>query len=353
MATNQLTGDYDAVVQIAIRQINGLLATLHSAPADEPLKLQHSVRVAVGGVRRPRPELDDFSDWVVGIRRESRSRLTAADFRGQLIGAAPPGAAARIVDTLMAFDESWVLENPPGVVRGRADVQLSTVTISVPEGSTSEVTIHAHIRAHYHPAPGTTALPAPIHGEVRATFDIRMVEPFERGRWLVITPSADDAKIQFIPALTTGPVGEALEVLSASEAAKIATQIRQALRKDFKLAPVDLPDEFPFREFKGVGTGAGQAIALGLQLSDAASPASGLTSVTQSFVGPSGFAFAVSKEFVESVFKPTKDALLQFKKDVEADIPGPNPTYHVSVTSVEPLQFNDGSLPTSTCRPIA
>jgi peroxiredoxin len=52
----------------------------------------------------------------------------------------------------------------------------------------------------------------------------------------------------------------------------------------------------------------------------------------------------VSKEFVESVFKPTRDNLLQFEKDVEVPIPGPNPTYHVSVTSVEPLQFNDGSI---------
>ena len=46
---NSLTGDYEAVVQIAIRQINGLLATLHqNANDDAPLKLLHSTSVRIG-----------------------------------------------------------------------------------------------------------------------------------------------------------------------------------------------------------------------------------------------------------------------------------------------------------------
>jgi hypothetical protein len=41
---NVLTGDYEAVLQIAIRQINGLLGTLHQngATQDAALKLLHS-----------------------------------------------------------------------------------------------------------------------------------------------------------------------------------------------------------------------------------------------------------------------------------------------------------------------
>jgi hypothetical protein len=49
MASN-LTGDYEAVVQVSTRQINGLLATLHQNGAQEnaPLKLVHSATLRVG-----------------------------------------------------------------------------------------------------------------------------------------------------------------------------------------------------------------------------------------------------------------------------------------------------------------
>jgi peroxiredoxin len=339
MAANPLTGAYEAVVHVAARQIDGLLATLHQngAAAEASLKLLHSVRVGVGG-RRRRPDLDEFGDWVVGFYRRG-SPVPASDFRGQLIDAAPPGAAARITETFGALDDPLVLEGVPDVVRGQAEVQVSTVTISVPQGSTSEVTIHAHIRAHYSPAAGTTDLPRPIHGAVEATFEIRRVQwEWPSGRRfpkrLVIRPSHDDAKIVFHPAPGS---------LNPGEAAQIAAQIRRALRNEFTLVPVDLPAEFPFDEFKGVGAGAGQAIALGLQLSGAGPPAGGLASVTQSLVGPSGFAFAVSKQFVIDVFQPTLDDLRNFKRSFEVDIPGPNPTYDFSVTDAR-LLFDDGAM---------
>ena len=45
---NALTGDYEAVLQIAIRQINGLLGTLHQngATEDAALRLPHSTTAA-------------------------------------------------------------------------------------------------------------------------------------------------------------------------------------------------------------------------------------------------------------------------------------------------------------------
>ena len=48
MATNFLTGDYQAVFQIAIRQINALLATLHQngAASEAAMKLPHTARLS-------------------------------------------------------------------------------------------------------------------------------------------------------------------------------------------------------------------------------------------------------------------------------------------------------------------
>ena len=183
--------------------------------------------------------------------------------------------------------KTWTIQLPPDVVRGRVKLQTSSVTITVPDGSSSEVTIHAHVRAQYYPDPGTTELPAPVHGEVRAAFDVARA-PHTAGRRLVIQPSAQDAKIQFIAAPGSG--------LTAVDEGRIAAEVRKFLREGLILHPVDLPADFVFADFKGLGSGSNQVIALPFQLSGAALPPNGLQSLTQSFLGSSGFGFAVSQE---------------------------------------------------------
>ena len=59
------------------------------------------------------------------------------------------------------------------MVRGTVKFQVSSLKITVPDGSSSEVTIHAHVRAQYYPDPGTTEMPQPVHGEVRVAFDVQ------------------------------------------------------------------------------------------------------------------------------------------------------------------------------------
>ena len=168
-----------------------------------------------------------------------------------------------------------------------------------------------------------------VHGNVAATFNIRIVQAAS-GRRLEIRPSSNDSKITFEPVAGT---------VTPAEAGSITTQVRHAVREQFTLVPVDLPSQFPFGGFKGVGTDAAQALALGLQLSGAAPGAAGLQAVTQS-IAPSGFAFAVSKAFVTTVFQPALDSLKQFKQDV----PGPGSvTFHVSVTNAL-ADFNNGSI---------
>jgi peroxiredoxin len=293
---NPLTGDYEAVVQLAIRQINGLLGTLHqnSATEDTALKVLHGATMRIGDPRRRPPDVDVFGDWVIGYQRASSGR-GLHDLRAQLTSAAPPGAARMLADAFVGFDRDWVIQlppDPPDVVRGRAKLQVATITITVPDGSSSEVTVRAHVRARYYPDPGTSELPAPIHGEVSAGFDVRKV-PSSSGTRLLIRPSSQDAKIQFIAAPGTG--------LSAADENRIAAQVRKFLREGLRLLPVNLPADFPFADFKGLGSGQSQVIALPFQLSGANPPASGVQGLTQSFIGSSGFAFAVSKEYVSGL----------------------------------------------------
>jgi peroxiredoxin len=330
---NNLTGAFDAVVQLAVQQINGLLATLHQRGADEnaPLKLLHSASLRIGDPTKRPPDVGEFGEWVLAYQTE-RPPLDSHDLRDQLTDAAPPGAAERLRATFDHLQDVVITQVP---VRGRVKVQLSSATLSVPSGSTSKVTVHAHVRAHYYPDPETGALPAPIHGEVQAVFDVRNTGT-GANRKLLIKPSSQDSEIQFIAAPGSG--------LSAADAGALAAQVRKALREGFTLVPVDLPSDFPFADFKGVGAGASQAVALPLQLSSTPAPPGGIQSISQSCVGTAGFAFGIGREFVKSVFQPTIDRLLQFKQDFTISVPiWWDPTYHFSVTGVD-LQFNDRNI---------
>ena len=299
---NNLTGDFEAVVQVSVRQINGLLATLHQngASDDAPLKLLHSVAMRVGDVRKRPPDVAVFGDWVLAYQmaRESGGLNSA---RRHLIEYAPPGAARLIEAGFDELGEVVIGEGPPATVRGAARMQLSSPTLSLTTGSTSEVTVHVWVRAHYTADPGTTDLPQPIHGEVQATFDVRL-GPISGGRQrLLIQPSAQDSQIQFLAAAGSG--------LSTADVAAISAQVRKAVRESFTLLPVDLPVDFPFTQFKALGNSPGQALALPIKLSSAGPPAGNVQSITSQFIGSSGFAFAVSKEYVGSLLQTFLDSL--------------------------------------------
>jgi peroxiredoxin len=335
---NNLTGAYEAVVQVAVRQINGLLASLHQNGADDnaPLKLLHSAAVRVGDPH-PGPGdvvVGDFGDWIRTYQM-ARGPVGLGDLRTHLTDTAPPGVARMMSDFFSKVGQVVVKETPPGTVK----VQLASATLSLPGGSTSEITAHVNIRAHYYPDAGTDPMPEPVHGEVQATFEVRQVRIrlVDSGSitQLVIQPSSQDSKIQFVTAPGTG--------LSAVEVGWISTQVRKAVRESFTMLPVDLPSDFAFSEFKGLGSGPGQAVALPIQLSGAAQPAGGIQSVNNLFIGPAGFAFAVSKEYVLSVAHPAIDTLLQMQQNFSRKILGMTITYHFSVTGVE-VQFNDGSI---------
>jgi peroxiredoxin len=342
---NLLTGDYEAVLQIAIRQINGLLGTLHQngARQDAALQVPHSSTGRIGDPPR-KPHVGGFEDWVVGFQRASPGR-GLQDLQAQLTAAAPPGVALMLTDAFTELDESWGIRWPTkGVVRGLTNLQVASPTITVPEGSSSEVTVNAGIRAHYYPDSGTLDLPAPVHGEVEAAFEVRVSypisldRPLPRHATLFIAPSSQDAKIQFHAAPGSG--------VSAGGEAALAAQVRKALREDLTLLPVGLPRGFPFTIFKGLGTGSSQAIALPFQLSGAAPPASGVQPLTQSFIDSSGFAVAVSKEYVTGLFDQAVEAIRAGINGQPVEVPvGPwTITYHLRFTSGPTLTFQTGTI---------
>jgi peroxiredoxin len=284
---NNLTGECEAVLQISTRLINGVLASLHQNGLDDtaPLKLVHTATVRHGDPPRRLDEVSNFAEWALSYR-DTGSRLAET---------APPGAALEISRLLtgVAAPPAEVLEDPGPVFRGTARVQLASPTVSVSGSSGTEIIVHVWVRAHYIPDAGTSVLPGPIHGEVKAAFDVRHLPAPGGGARLHVTASTDDGKISFTPAAGSG--------LNAVEASRLSAEVRKAVRAGFVAPAVDLPSGFPFSHFKGLAAGATHAIALPIPLSTSPPPASAVASVTNAFIGTSGFAFAVSKDAVDGL----------------------------------------------------
>lgn len=344
---NVLTGDYEAALQIAVRQINGLLGTLHQngAVPGAALMTPHSTTGRIGDPRRRPPDVSVFEDWVVEFQRASPGG-GLRDIQSELIAAAPPGAARMLTDAFAALRATFPNRHPPpfpppDVVRGMVKLQTSSPTITVSAGSSSEITVHANIRAQYYPDPGTTDLPAPIHGEVHAAFEVRRTQTGS-GTRLLISPSPQDAKIQFTAAPGSG--------LSAGQANALAVQVRKVLREQMVLLPVDLPPGFPFAVFKGLGSGASQAIALPFQLSGAQAPASGVQPLTQSFIGASGFALAVRSDYVSGLIDLEAIRRAVDSRTITLTLRGPfgvgsvSVTYRLRFTTGPTLTFKSGGI---------
>jgi peroxiredoxin len=345
---NALTGDYEAVLQVAIRQITGLLGTLHQngAQQNNPMTMPHSEVGRIGDPHRGPPNGGVqtnggvFADWVTAYQRGGPGRGLQT-IQTQLIEAAPPGAARMLNDAFAALRAGWTIQNPPppDLVRGLVKLQLSSVTVAVPDGSSSEVDVTAAIRARYYPDPGAADLPAPIHGTVQAAFSVRKVST-RSGPKLLILPSTQDAKIQFIAAPGSG--------LSAADQNTLSVEVRRALRDSMTPAPAALPRNFPFSDFKGLGSGASQVIALPFQLSGAPAPASGVQPLSQSFIGSSGFAVAVSASYVSGLFD--LDAIRQavaaasFTVSVSVGPFSASVTYHLQFTNGPTLTFQSGGI---------
>ncbi len=310
---NDLTGDYEAVVQISVRKINGILATMHQNKVnpDASPTFEHSVsRVRVGDLKIPKHDTTHFAKWYAGVVRDLRETgVLPGDARSVLSEKAPPGVSSVLKKGWRDLDIIRLEPAADGAVRGTADVQLSNPTISLAERSIGEVTVHVDVRVHYEPDQGSAPMPEPIHGEVRATY---IIKPKTLGisvgarKALSVGVSSHDNQIQFIqrsiPSPGTG--------LSAAEVDVISAQVRKVLRDQFVAADVLMPAGFRFTEFIALGgeRDPSQALALPLQLSGSAA-AGNINSVNKHLLGGFNFAIAVSKEYVGTFLQAFIDSV--------------------------------------------
>lgn len=333
---NNLTGNYEAIVQVSVRQINGLLATLHQRggnPAASP-KFLHSESFRVGDAPAAmHPGVEVFKNWLVSEQKSYQLVPAAAGKWTADFDKAPPGMVRWLADAVGNWNDAMLEDVPADSVRGRVQVQISAPTISFEPG-TSQIWASLFIRARYFPDPGSQHLPSKVHGEVRVRYQVLVKDDGPGKKELDVPVPPQDSDIQFLD----------LSPMSPAERTTITKQVRKALRKTFKPMSVPLPDDFKFVEFKSVGTSADQALALPVQLSPGNPPVGGLSSFTENLLADNDFAIAVGRDHVVSRFQTTLNQLLQFTTSFEVPIDGWwDPTYHFSVSSAN-LQFKVGSI---------
>jgi peroxiredoxin len=346
--SNGLTGDFEAAVEVRVEAVNRILASLHQAGASEEAspKFLHAITARVGDVPKQKKFdlVESFLLQILGIGIGDASEIQEEVLTNvqQDLGNVQK-TLVRVTNDLL----KGVSGNQPSVkaltvnipelfiVRGTIKAQLSTLSITFPEDTKSEVTVRCEIRAFYIPDLGTADLPAPIHGEVTVGFEANYHATGNNGPMLEVKVTNDDNKILFVPAPGTS--------LNALEANQISREVRRFVRTKFESMTVDLDEDFPFRQFKCLGTGSTQAIALPFNPSGAHIPA--FADFPKLFLtGADDFAVAFRAHYIKSLLQPVLDALEDFSKTYE--IKGFGATLfivHVWVSSAT-LNFETGAI---------
>ncbi len=335
---NNLTGDYDALVQVRTRVINGVAGTLHQnghSPENSPT-FQHSFSLRVGEPSRlsfkPVAQLANWNHMVL----QNSSLQAARTSTDVLVRKAPPGISAELSRALDGWKLTPLQPADPSKISGFAQVQLGTPIVEFPPGATSEVNGSVEIRANFIPDPGTPALPDPIHGSVHIRFELRVVDnPGFNTRLLEVGFPQNDNDIQFETAPGTG--------LSSSEVAELESEIRRAVRKGFEPTNLELPQGFQFSSFKALGSGNSQVVALPVHLSGGPMPPdSALGGLNNAFVaGSDSFAIAVSKEFVLSLVQPQLDAIKASHPQFTVSSPTATATYTTNFNQAQASWVNN------------
>lgn len=334
---NNLTGDYEGVVQLSVQQINYMLGTMHQNKTDATAaglpSFEHSAAIDIRESKASFLETAALTNWL--NQEAQKSPFGLSSLMGQIDGhkdkwallkTGLPAVDKEFRQALDKWRSSFLGKVVGGQIGGRSYVQLSAPWLAFDQGSTSSVTVHVNIRASYYPDAGTPALPAPIHGEVQAVYTIALSSAPSAVHAEV---SKHDKDIKFTPAPGT---------VSASDADSLATEIRSALRKSFVVHDVPLPGDFPFSEFIALGTGPAQALALPFQPSGAPLPTGAIQSLTNEFLAGSDFAAALSKEFAQSLFNSMLDQLRASVNAQEFQVKGAGvtwATYSTSLTSLD------------------
>lgn len=305
--SNDLTGDFDVVVEFPVPTATRVLAAMHRGR-----RFPHSLSIRVDDV--PRRSLVGEKARTISARVD---RFGDAIADRQRIGAARPASPKPFsVDAPMWVAVDAVVNGGRPAheyaalvhsdLQGVAQLQLSAPTMSVPDESETGIAVHMQTMARYFPDPGTRDMPQFVRGEIRIGTRVDQVAS-QVGDIVDIDIRADSVDVAFTPAWSDRP-------LSAGDVKAIVQAIRNALKTGFQPSNAVLPPAVRRMQFKTYKTppGGADAIAVLINTEDRGGDRSSAANVF--LRGGDDFAFAAGKEFVVGTFDRTiGEALDQLK----------------------------------------
>ncbi len=307
---NDLTGDYDVVVEFTIPAVNRVLAGMHSGN-----RLPHSWSLAVDD----NPQSSLVARSVVDVSGDAVTDPVLA----QAVARAPSslkGLSARGLPS-SSLDPRVVnpgLHRAPALedrshLKGVAQLQLAAPTISLPDDSGTLVMLHTPVMARYFPDPSTMSLPEFLHAEIQITFGVdQIARPVatQAGRFIDVNLNLGNVVIIFHSAWSSPPPpppppldSPRRQVIEKAIRNTMVTSFQPSnaavpgnvLNMQFKTLSGDLPALAVLMDLAG-GVLAGEVIGAAFGL-DAPPPDPG--SVTNVFLRDGDdFAFAVSGDYV-------------------------------------------------------
>ena len=191
----------------------------------------------------------------------------------------------------------------PSAVQGIIEVQVSTPTITLVANSSTRVTAHYEIMAHYIADDPASTVPEFVHGELQVTFSILQQAAGGNNSLLTMDIQAANLEVNFIP--------DAGLPLNAQDLAIVTAELKTFLKTGFEPVNASLPKGIDFLRFKTMPGGTPVA-ALLLSLTSAVLNANAADGVTNTFLqGNHDFAIAISSGYVLGLFDGVKQQIEQ------------------------------------------
>jgi peroxiredoxin len=338
---NSLTDDYDVVVHLRTRILNGLLANFHRSGGveDRSPRFLHSLKKAFGGVSLTFDE-EHLLTWVQdfeipgGLTEVGETKASAVSAR------VPPGLSRQIADAVKAAADAGLTLTELPQVKGKAEVQVSAPRVELEHGATSTVRATIKLRAYFVKHTDSVAFPRHVLGEVRAQFSVTSVTETDGKRYLDVTVTSNDNELTFTP------YNSPAFAMPPWEVAAVSKEIRRALRGDFAPMSVELGADFPFQGFNALGgsNDAAQVVALPLTL-DGSPPPGGLAGLHNLFLHASDhFGVAVSKEYIEGKLQGLLGELTMTGGDFTIEVLGIEWATYTTTANAPTLTWKSGEI---------
>jgi len=295
---NDLTGDFDIVAEFAIPAANRIIAAMHRAE-----RFLHAMAVRV-----------DDSLGEPSVNHDRIPTLTPVSGINNAIAAS--SVFDGIVNTGLAV-ASWP-ELEPSRLKGKAQLQLSPPTISVPDTSGTNVSVMMDLRCRYIADKDTPRLAEFIRGNLQITAPVSRVAS-QVARVVEIDIKGVNVQTNFVRNWSSEPI-------SAADMAGVNQLIKNSLRTSFLPSSTTLPSTIGHVQFKTL-RGAHDALAVLLNMADTAGNPASQNNVF--LAGGDDFAIGAGVDFVRAKFEPTIASIRNTHFDA-VHIPVVNISYTIS-----------------------